>query len=98
MKTKQGIGMILGLAVLILLALAVRSSFSPAAVAEAPRAAPPPALPAAVVETQRMSSAAVAPAEVSETMAGAIVTQQFALGAGWNAIYLAVEPINGSRP
>ena len=67
MNTKRAFGMFLGLTVLILLALAARAAFSPAAVAEAPRAAPPLAPPAAVAETQRTSSAAAALADVAET-------------------------------
>lgn len=82
----------------ILLAPAVMRTSAPAVVAEAPAVAPPLAPPAAIAETQRTSSAAVASPDVAELIAGALVEQTFSLSAGWNAIYLGVEPINGSPP
>lgn len=104
MKTKRAIGMFLVLTMMVLLALAARAAFAPETVAEAPRAAPPLAAPAAAplaapasaAETQRASSAAAVVPDVSETISGAIIEQKFTLNAGWNAIYLGVEPINES--
>lgn len=95
MNTKRAIGMFLGLAVLVLLALTARAALpqsggAAAVLAEAPRALPQAGERAAVP----LSSAVVARAEVTEALAGAILTQNFTLQAGWNAIYLGVEPIN----
>ena len=53
--------------------------------------------------TQPQAAAQARPAAIpaqappTETFSGAIVTQVFTLQAGWNAIYLGVEPINGSQ-
>ncbi len=48
-----------------------------------------------VASTQPVASA-LAGDEPVFTSAGAVVTQTFTLAAGWNAIYLEVEPINNS--
>ncbi len=98
MYTKRVLGMFLGLSVLVLLALTVRAALpqpgaADTALAEAPRAVPPAANPQA--QAARIDAALALPA-VDETISGAILTQNFTLQAGWNAIYLGVEPINGS--
>ena len=46
---------------------------------------------------QALPAAIPVQAPPTETFSGAIVTQVFSLQAGWNAICLGVEPINGSQ-
>ncbi len=58
--------------------------------AEAPQA--PPAIPQAAPQ----ASLPAALVSVDENISGATVEQTFTLGAGWNAVYLGVEPVNPS--
>lgn len=96
MNTKRVFGIFLGLTVLVLLGLTARAALprpEGTALAEAPRSM----LQVAGARTEAaLSHAVMARAEVSELVTGATMTQDFTLQPGWNAIYLGVEPLNGS--
>jgi hypothetical protein len=109
MNPKRVVGIILTVIVLLLLAAGfwlARSSGT--SIAEAPRV--PPAQPVAQPAAEQQSAPAVAvnpaaPAAPaarstyalsSDTTDPVTTTQTFGLVAGWNAIYLEVEPINTS--
>jgi hypothetical protein len=104
MNTKRVLGIILMGVALALLAAGVHMAQSPGvSVAEAPRV--PPAQPIAQVQSAAAKdvsqTAAEAPAArstyaINSAASGPATTQTFALQAGWNAIYLEVEPINTS--
>jgi hypothetical protein len=98
MNTKRVVGITLTVIALLLLAAGIRMAQSPGvSVAEALR------VPQVQPVTQPQAAAAARPAAIltqtppTETFAGANMTQTFTLNAGWNAIYLGVEPINGSH-
>jgi hypothetical protein len=93
MNPKRVVGIILTVIVLLLLVAGVRLAQSRSiSVAEAPRV--PPAQP--ITQPQEAAGHAAVPALIppQETFAGAVMAQTFTLSAGWNAIYLGVEPIN----
>ena len=96
MNPKRVVGITLTVIVLLLVAAGARWRSRADVLAEAPRV--PPTLPVAQppVVAQALPAAIPAQAPPTETFAGAIVTQVFSLQAGWNAIYLGVEPINPS--
>ena len=100
MNLKRVVGITLTVIVLLLLAAGVRMAQSPGiSVAEAPRI--PPAQSAKRCGRGRHQTAVAAPAARSTARTapdtGAVTTTQtFTLQAGWNAIYLEVEPINTS--
>ena len=106
MNTKRVVGITLMVIVLLLLAAGVHMAQSrDVSVAEAPRI--PPAQPAAQMQSapavDAKQAAAAAPearttyaANSAATTDAATTTQTFPLQAGWNAIYLEVEPINTS--
>ena len=105
MNTRRVIGVLLGpalLALLAWLALAARPALPPTATAgesqtEAPQAA------TLLISSQLAGASAElaptpAPPQFTEVSAGGLVTQTFSLKPGWNTIYLGVEPVNPSRP
>ncbi len=96
MNKKRALGIIFLANALLLLAAGIRMSQSSGVSAEAPRrpqvqpaVQPPSALPARPAALSLHTPPA-------ETISGAVLTQVFTLQAGWNAIYLGVEPINPS--
>jgi hypothetical protein len=95
MSAKRVLSICAFAAAAVLVAAAIRASGRPV-VAEAPRAAPPLAPPGSAAEVRSMASSALAIPTVTESYSGAIVEQTFTLEAGWNPIYLGVEPINPS--
>ena len=103
MNTRRVIGVLLGpalLALLAWLALAARPALPPTATAgesqtEAPQAA------TLLISSQLAGASAElaptpAPPQFTEVSAGGLVTQTFSLKPGWNTIYLGVEPVNPS--
>jgi hypothetical protein len=96
MNTKRVVGITLTVIVLLLLAAGARSAQTRDVSAEAPRVPPTLPVPQPPVEAQALPAAIPVQAPPTETFSGAIVTQVFSLQAGWNAIYLGVEPINAS--
>lgn len=97
MNAKRVIGIALTAIALLLLAAGVRLvQMRDVSVADAPRIPPGQrvALPQSADKVRPAALTALTPPE--ETIADAIVTQVFTLQAGWNAVYLGVEPINPS--
>jgi len=107
MNAKRMTALALTLLALLLLAAGVRMAQSPGvAAADAPRV--PPALPAAQPQSAARAESLPRPATTAATQAaepvypasspaaGTVTTQSFTLNAGWNTIYLEVEPINTS--
>jgi SdrD B-like domain len=96
MNAKRNIGFLITISILLLLAAGARTAQTRNVAAEAPRL--PPALSAAELPATDPASPASSsiPIIMTETFSGATVTQQFELHAGWNAIYLGVEPVNPS--
>lgn len=101
MNPKRVASITLTVIVLLLLAAGVRLAQSPGVAAEAPRIPPaqPAAQPAAVPVnnvTQAEAQAAQPTGPVASAVTGPVITQTLTLSAGWNAIYLEVEPVNTS--
>lgn len=96
MNAKRVISITLSVIVLLLLASSARPEQTRDAAAEAPRSPQAQPLIQPPAAAQARPAAIPAQAPPTETFAGAIVTQVFTLSAGWNAIYLGVEPINPS--
>lgn len=100
MNAKRVLGITLTVIVLLLPAAGIRMAQSPDAAAEAPRIPPaqPAAQPAAaansVAQTEVRSAQTTGP--VASAVTGPVIIQTLTLLAGWNAIYLEVEPINGA--
>jgi hypothetical protein len=96
MNVKRVLALALAFLALLALAAGIRMAQSPAVAAEALRV--PPSLPPARPAQAEMARPRAVPdlAPPVETVSGAVLTQTFTLQAGWNAIYLGVEPINSS--
>jgi len=96
MNPKRVVGIALTVIVLLLLAASARLAQTSKVAAEVPRVPQVQATALQQVAVPARPAALPALAPPVETMSGANVTQVFSLQAGWNAIYLGVEPINGS--
>ncbi len=97
MNPKRAIGMVSSVIILLLLVGGARLAQTRDVAAEAPRT--PPVLPVTQPEAAPIASAPQAKqptGPIASSVVGPVITQAFTLQAGWNAIYLEVEPINTS--
>ena len=104
MNAKRVLGITV-IALALLLAASIRITQMRDVAAEAPRVPPPqpvgqpvaaPAVRAPQIGSRAPAAAPAGPLASADAVTSPVITQTFTLQAGWNAIYLEVEPVNTS--